>query len=716
MSYIIKNTNPFVSIKLTEKGREQLAQGKLNFSHWAIGDSELNYNREAIVDAATASGDGTLTGTTRIMRPFDKQPNFKSYITKSTDNTPYQDLTTANINVIKAVVNNAATERGFFTATGSSYTTNSTTTYVADSQIIASSGLTGGTSVILTSTSAITIGDIILIKLANDTSGTIVSDENTRPLPNLWFKVQDIPFSGTVTVDRTLPNYSAYSVDSQVLVYRGGEVYDSIATGNTTSYWDSGTLSFDSACDITCNDVPVWNMNNIWSEDLAGVTGLTTTKLYEDYTKYGSYDYLGQKLPYFDYLSEASASTTIDACAVAGTSYLDNITKSISVLHYTNNTISNLYGEFFYIDNANGKTLSIVMPDLMYHRRDYSTATGTTMGMRFLASGSTQYIADSDIEFIDLIEDQSYISSSATPMVVGRVYPQLKTVIIHNDEIVAATSYKSNRNWTLPALSATLAAPSGGTSTGVLAVGKTMYVTYSLENSTSSTGLTSSLPCQTYVKITNETVSAKDINFKLNETDLLPYMRKFESASYDGYGFYAKNFKLLYQIVDDASIRPSAGSWKEYDYTSTAITSVSGETIDPLLLENQSPITNGFILDSIIDASSTTFNLIPLLNMVPTSSPTDLQFGDERFFYGNLNTYIGATIYKTIFNIDVNASTYNTTSNTTRSKDLSTNPSNIKISEVGVYDSNKNLVCVGKVSTPITLAANTITIELSMDF
>ena len=104
------------------------------------------------------------------------------------------------------------------------------------------------------------------------------------------------------------------------------------------------------------------------------------------------------------------------------------------------------------------------------------------------------------------------------------------------------------------------------------------------------------------------------------------------------------------------------------------------------------------------------------MNLAPTATPSALQFGDERFFYGNLNTYIGATIYKTIFNINVNAATFNTTSNTTRSKDSATNPPNIKISEVGIYDTDKNLVFVGKVSTPITLASNTITIELSMDF
>jgi hypothetical protein len=52
-------------------------------------------------------------------------------------------------------------------------------------------------------------------------------------------------------------------------------------------------------------------------------------------------------------------------------------------------------------------------------------------------------------------------------------------------------------------------------------------------------------------------------------------------------------------------------------------------------------------------------------------------------------TYIGATIFKTIFDIRVNSGLFNATTNPTRSKDLSTNPPNIKVSEVGIYDINK---------------------------
>ena len=125
------------------------------------------------------------------------------------------------------------------------------------------------------------------------------------PVPNLWFKIQ--ASTGTsITVDRELPTLvSETSSDSSYIIYRGGEVYESIATGNTTSYWNTGTLSFSTCCDVTCGDVPVWNMNNIWCEDLAGITGTT----YEGYEYFGSYQYLGAKYPYFEYPCEGTAAT-----------------------------------------------------------------------------------------------------------------------------------------------------------------------------------------------------------------------------------------------------------------------------------------------------------------------------------------------------------------------------------------------------------------------
>ena len=713
MSYIIDNTNPFVSIKLTETGRQQLSLGQLTFSYWGIGDSEINYNREAIVDANQSVP--SLSGSSKIFRPFDKQPNLKTFITKI-DNEPFNVINAGNMNVIKAVVNNLAEERGFFNESGGVYTTLSTDTYTPYYETISNSVIDGSNILALASTSDISVGDVILIKVGNGVYGSVIPFENASPLPNLWFKVQDKTVSD-VTLDRNMPDYSSEPVTSEVIVYRGGETYESIATGDTTSYWDSGTLMFESNINVTCHDFPIWNMNNVWQENPAGITGLTTANLYEDLTKFGSYSYLGTMNPYLEYLATSTAATiSTFNCNGPGLSYPDDISKSISILHYTNNTISNLYGEFFYIDTKNNKTLDIYMPDLMYHRRDYASGMGTEQGMRFKASGSTLTIGTSDIEYIQLIEDPTMISSVFTPKVVGKVFPQLKVVVIEDDELVAAMSYKTNRNWTLPELAASIVAPDGVTSTGVLAVGETMYLTYMLENDLGY-GLQNSLSCQEYIKITNNSSSPKDIAFRMAEIDMLPYMRKIEAVGYDGLGFYATKFKLVYQIVSDASIRPSSGSWKVYDFTSTAITSVAGETIDPTLLENQSYLVTGFLLTTVNNALATTFDITQTLNMAPNSDASILQFGDERFFYGNLNTYIGATIFKTLFDIRINTAEYVATTNPTRSKDSTTNPPAIKVSEVGIYDANKNLVCIGKLSKPIPLSPNnTIMLELSIDF
>lgn len=706
MSYIIKSTSPLVNIKLTEKGREKIAKGQLNFAYWGIGDSELNYDRESVVDANQT--DITLSASSKVLRPFDRQPNIKSYITTSTGEF-LNTLSQANINVVKAVVNNEATERGFFTGS----TTLTAATYIQAYSNPANTTFTGGTTFSLPSGTTVAVGDFIRIKLTNDTA-TDAATANTIPLPNLWFKVQSITSGATaqITVDRPLPNYSTeVSSNSHVFVYKGGEVADAFGYSTATAYWDSGTLSFDSATNITCDDVKIWNMNNVWCENIAGITGLTTTSLYEDYTKFGSYAYLGAKNPYFEYLcSTADASAPVE-CNGPGFSYADTISKSISILHYTNNTISNLYGEFFHIDTANDKVVRITLPDLMYHRRDFATGTGTTMGMSFVSSGTTKLIGDSQIEYMDLYEEPSLVGDS--PLVVGKVFPQLKMVVIEDDEIVAATSYKSNRNWTLPPLSATLASPTGGTTTGLLEVDKTIYLTYTLDNTTGS-GLTTSLPCQSYIKVTNGSSGTKDISFKISDVDLLPYMRKTESGGYDGYGFYAHNFKVLYQIVDDQNERPEAGSWKVLDFTNTTLTTNGGETIDPLALENQTP---NFVLNAANNSGATTFDLTIPLALAPNSDPSLLQFGDEKFFYGNLETYIGATIYKTIFDLRVNSAQFNQTTNPTRSLQSSTNPPDIKISEVAIYDNNRDLVVIGKLSTPVALAAgNTIMMELSLDF
>jgi hypothetical protein len=89
-----------------------------------------------------------------------------------------------------------------------------------------------------------------------------------------------------------------------------------------------------------------------------------------------------------------------------------------------------------------------------------------------------------------------------------------------------------------------------------------------------------------------------------------------------------------------------------------------------------------------------------------------MTFGDERLFYGNLRTYISATIYKSLFNINVDGASISSSSNTTYDFGLDR-----YVSEVGILDNNDNLVLVGKLSRPIRLGnSTTASIELTIDF
>jgi hypothetical protein len=181
MSYIIKSTSPFVSIKLTQTGRQQLALGKLNFNYWAIGDSELNYEREEVVDSNSASS--TLSASSMVLRPVDREPNIQYYIKPSNTTDVFNIIDGGNLNVVKAVVNNAADERGFFSHINTTFTTLTGNTYIAYTQTVANSVLTGGTVLNLTTTSGFSVGDIVYCLLDNNNSYKIINKVSNYNTP-----------------------------------------------------------------------------------------------------------------------------------------------------------------------------------------------------------------------------------------------------------------------------------------------------------------------------------------------------------------------------------------------------------------------------------------------------------------------------------------------------------------------------------------------------
>lgn len=692
MSYIIEKKNPLVLTKLTAKGREKIAAGTLDWKYWSIGDSEIDYRY------VNATGEPH-----KLLKPKDMQQNLKTLLEKESC-TVLHEFSAAEKQVIECCVNNEAKVRGFFIGddvssmliqTGETFLRNSGTVTLAQFN---------GTNVIDVGTVDFEDGDYILFKVTKNNVGVLDADETTVPVLYLWYKIEKTPLSTIITVDRLLPYFSFLNdVEVNFYIYpKGDSINEFYGTGSSIPYWHKPTLEFTADCDISQEDVCVLNQNNVWNESLAG-----TQLIHEGFLDFGSSEYLGQK-EYLGYNIDCPeiVEDTGD-CEDLLLSVDDDFVKGIGIIHFTNLNISNEYGEQYHIDHIENMPLIIKLPTVMWHRRDFGGSTnGNLLGMEFTTTGNTKLVTNSQIEYYDLVESPNLIN--ATPISVGRVFPKLKIVTIHDEELLAVMSYKSSRNFTLPKMKGRMIFPSNGLGSGVLAKGKTMYMTYTLE---ADNGLRYFLPHQKYLKYNNTSKIDRDIEFTLSDTDLLPYMRQFENALYDGLGFYAHTFKILVQVVDNAEDRPLPENWTAIDYTSGAITNVNGYTINPLLLESQNPTAVGFTLTS-TEFNSGSIYTLNVLNIPEVGCIDDLQFGDEVFFFGNMETNIGACIYRPLFKLSLDAGTFVNTTNPTWA-----NGNPLWFSEIGVYDSQQELVAITKLSRPIEMTEDSkFALEFSLDF
>ena len=729
MSYINKQNTALVRVKLTDVGRELLAKGQLTFDFWSVGDSEIDYNYvsgwkefKPSTNAKTGqflyyNADGTInTNYQQILRPKDKQPTQKSYLINSNNEITNRLDSNSSVRLIKGVISNQAEDRGYFS--GSTVDTglvmNTSTLYIKETGSVDLGNFSGGSDTTTytkgvleldTPLTATSVNDYIVFKLSNSTLGNTTETAMTAATINQFYNINDIT-GNTITLDRDLPILSANSgTDIAYYTIPGGNnpADDWYGADSSTAYWNTGTLSFNSSNDICVENIPVWNMSNVWDENMAGQFE-DNSNTYHNHQLFGSEQYIGTKL----LLGYKEVSTNVIAENQLSLSYMDNYQKGISVLHYTNNTISNFYGEFLHIDEDNGKLLSLDVP-VMWHRRNEGTESGTTMGMRFVSDGVEKTLSNSQHKYYDLIEYSGMSVTPTTPLVVGKVFHNLKMVVIENEELLAATSYKSNRNYTLPDLAGSLVNCTDSCG-GLLNQNETLYLTYYLA---SDSGVTETLPCQRYTKVKNTGIDTKDFEFRLEDVDRLPYMRKVEKGSYDGAGFYANDFVVLAQIIDESvTSRPDPKEWREIDFTSTSITSGASETIDPTLLENQNPNVTGFKMTKTLYTGATNFNLGVHLDLPNGSYYDKMNFGDERLFFGNLRTHIGATMYKTLFTLNIDGAEFGDSSNVTYDTG-----SDRYVSEVAIRNTNGALVMSGKLSRPIRIAnATTATIEVTMDF
>ena len=377
MSYIDKQNTALVKVKLTDIGRQKMAQGALTFAKYGIGDSEVDYNYvrgwaefepnypSPALGAANgeflfplADGDIDRNIYSKVLRPKDDQPYFSSFLLDQSGNETFPINTFSNLQLITGLVINEAADRGFFSGStvDEGLTAVTTTQFIKESGTVDLAAFTGGTDLTTsflqgtltldTPLTATTPNDYIMFRLSNCTLGSVVGDTMTAATINTFYNIVSIS-GATIHVDRALPTLSACG--GTIITYYtfpGGDdpIDNYYGLPSQTAYWNTGTLSFDSSCDICVENIPVWNMNNVWSEELAGLFNDPLGDDYHTHNLFGSEQYAGTK----QFLEYNSVVTNPNR------SYMDTVRKGISIIHYTNNSISNFYGEQFYINEAHG--------------------------------------------------------------------------------------------------------------------------------------------------------------------------------------------------------------------------------------------------------------------------------------------------------------------------------------------------------------------------
>jgi hypothetical protein len=676
MSFIQKSDAVTINTKLTNIGRLLLASGNLTFKKIEFGDSEIDYNFLRFFDS-------TLTGSElSILRPKDANPIVKYPIPISETSTDTKIDINSVTPDIRLVVNTAK-ERGFFTgSTSSGFTAFTSTTYVKGFVKVEENSITGGTDIELTSVAGLSVGDMLLIdwrnpKLVSFTDDTGVIGEN-YPRPFLWYKVQAIN-GNNVTLDRNAPDFDLTSLYPSIAYFlpQNNAIDNYYSTGTTVAYWNYNTLAFDSTCNIgSGDDVPVWNLNIVYKDTPIGVTNGYTGQYYDGAIFSGFKEYV------------QGSSTFSDK-------------SQLAIIHYTNKSISNYYGEAFYND-----TFSISLPTIMYHGK-----LDATMGI--VLSANTKQVqptnlSDFKTEYYDLVETTSGNK-------VGKVFNDLRVAVIEDEELVNVLALKSDRSHTLPSpiwgTQAVSTNPllSQYTNVPTQYLALTYLFTSNGYDTNSSYGFRGGIHCG-YVKyIEQSDTFGQDVTFYFREPDL-----KFMSSNVtltEG-GFNVNNFYILAQLVTFGT-KPNPANWKLIDYTPNLRDYNLWNGVSTI------PVTALTISINTLTYSQytagTTYDITQFIGTIPTTGnytiTPQLGFGEESILFGNINSKIKATVYKTKLSHTLGFSNFNTSSNPTWDDD------DVYITEAGIYDQNNSLVAIGKLNNPVKKNTNKIfTIELDMDF
>jgi len=563
----------------------------------------------------------------------------------------------------------------------------------------------------------------------------------------LTYRILDV-CNNVITLDRPTPDYTDLIgvCYARTVIYPPNmtNLYDSITPLN---HYNTDVINFGSLCNSDELDVKIWNMNIPWSEDLAGLDG----DVVKGFSKFGSVQYMGTK-EYLGYQSNSGQTFYIDdtySAETTDTYYYNSFgelvkvqpeeQKAIAIIHYTNQTIDFYYGEKFALEPLDptlpddtigqARNFKISLPTLMWHKNPDCCqgqsfwvdppGFGEELNLfqpNYIESKKNLDMNQPGIRYYHLWDNIP--NSNGLPSRIGKVFPDHKIVIIDDEEIIASLSYKSNRNWTLPAPKVALTTPNtcgslNQSSEGIL-TGNTeyLYITYRLGNENS---FTNSLHCNYYSKIQGPNLSCSDIG---SQNVSVRFGGEFGCLNYKTYspvtttttignyvattttlcpdvcnlptGFFADKFEIICQKVIGNG-RPEPTEWKVIDYTDL----LSATTINGYITEEGLTGTT-FVISKDLYDDAPFYDLSDYIELTPKGfGGPQLNFGDEYYFYGTVETDVQATIYEMKYKINLGDAEFQASSNPGW---VNGNP--LYITEIALYDSNDDLMIISKLQSP----------------
>jgi len=229
----------------------------------------------------------------------------------------------------------------------------------------------------------------------------------------------------------------------------------------------------------------------------------------------------------------------------------------------------------------------------------------------------------------------------------------------------------------------------------------TIFATYILEptGTTLGYGYGKAIHCN-YIRsaqLDTDNIIAEEIKitFSTGSTGTEAGFKFLSDNVASGTGYTAHKIYALVQVISGSTNTPIPANWKLYDITNQVTGYTTGSTFMLTPAKLRSVAFKIPLHDYSLPNIFIPYNL-NYLNYPSSSAVNALGFGYETYFMGNVNTEIHADVYTTNLSVNLPLNEFNSTTNLTWS-----GLSSVAISEIGIYDLNKNLVAVGKLNDPL---------------